>query len=414
MPNVRITNTALAGLPPDTTLRDTVTQGFEARRRKSAAVSFSLWYRSPQGASRRVTIGIWGKPWTVEQARKKAAALLLTVKGDAADPAEEKKAKRQAQTVDELCDAYIAAMRAGQIIGRGGTPKAQSTIDTDVSRIDSHIRPLLGKRILADVTTADVMEFRNKVAAGATAKKVKLEKKHATRNIRGGTGTAARTLSLLGAMLTWARKMGLRTGENPARDVEGFADRVKDRRLSEGEYADIGLMLTQLPGRTWKLTAPAIRFLALTGWRLGEVVKLRRGEVDLATGTAVLPTTKTGRSMRPIGAAARAILESLPGKSGTLYFPSEDGDDKPVVGLGAAVRKVAKKVGLTDVTAHTFRHSFATTAAELGYADSTIGALLGHARSGITQRYIHSADAVLVASANEVAETIRSKMESAL
>lgn len=411
MPADRITTTALKALPPNTTLRDTATPGFEARRRESAVVAFSFWYRVPHGASRRVTIGQWGNPWTVDQARKKAEALRQAVRADDADPAMDRRAKREAHTVNDLCDAYIAAMRAGEVLGRGGTPKAVSTIDTDVSRIDSHIRPLLGKRVLSDVTTADVLDFRNKVASGATAMKVKLEKKHATRNIRGGTGTAARTLSLLGAIFTWARKTGRRAGENPVRDVEGFADNVKDRRLSADEYAALGTTLTVLPPRTWKLTAPAIRFLALSGWRLGEVVNLRRGEVDLATGTAVLPNTKTGRSMRPIGLAARNILAGLPGERGTLYFPSEDGPEVRAVGLGSMVRKVAKKASLDDVTAHTLRHSFATTAAELGYADSTIGALLGHARTGITQRYIHAADAVLVNAADRVAEAIAARME---
>ena len=44
-----------------------------------------------------------------------------------------------------------------------------------------------------------------------------------------------------------------------------------------------------------------------------------------------------------------------------------------------------------DVTLHTFRHTFATVGAELGYADTIIGKLVGHRPRGSTtsSRYIH-------------------------
>jgi integrase len=38
---------------------------------------------------------------------------------------------------------------------------------------------------------------------------------------------------------------------------------------------------------------------------------------------------------------------------------------------------------------HTLRHSFASEAADLGYSDSTIGALMGHKGDTTTSRYIH-------------------------
>ena len=56
-----------------------------------------------------------------------------------------------------------------------------------------------------------------------------------------------------------------------------------------------------------------------------------------------------------------------------------------------------------DITPHTLRHSFASLAADLGYAEPTIAALVGHKGGTITSRYIHSADAVLLAAADAVA-----------
>ena len=57
-----------------------------------------------------------------------------------------------------------------------------------------------------------------------------------------------------------------------------------------------------------------------------------------------------------------------------------------------------------DVTPHTLRHSFASLAGDLGYSETTIAALVGHKGRSITSRYVHSADAVLLAAADAVAD----------
>jgi integrase len=57
-----------------------------------------------------------------------------------------------------------------------------------------------------------------------------------------------------------------------------------------------------------------------------------------------------------------------------------------------------------DITPHVLRHSFASLAADIGYSEPTIAALVGHAGQSITSRYVHSADAVLLAAADKVAQ----------
>jgi Phage integrase family len=56
-----------------------------------------------------------------------------------------------------------------------------------------------------------------------------------------------------------------------------------------------------------------------------------------------------------------------------------------------------------DITPHVLRHSFASLAADLGYNEPTIASLIGHKTHSITSRYVHSADAVLLAAADVVA-----------
>ena len=66
--------------------------------------------------------------------------------------------------------------------------------------------------------------------------------------------------------------------------------------------------------------------------------------------------------------------------------------------------RIAKVAGLpADITPHVLRHSYASVAADLGYGDSTIAALIGHKSRTMTGRYVHSADAVLLAAADAVA-----------
>ena len=75
--------------------------------------------------------------------------------------------------------------------------------------------------------------------------------------------------------------------------------------------------------------------------------------------------------------------------------------------------RIAKLGGLpADITPHVLRHSFASLAADLGYNEPTIASLLGHKTHSITSRYMHSADVVLLAAADAVANATMKLMDS--
>ncbi|TMK08944.1 MAG: hypothetical protein E6G71_07780 [Alphaproteobacteria bacterium] len=100
--------------------------------------------------------------------------------------------------------------------------------------------------------------------------------------------------------------------DNPVRGVERFADGQRLRRLSEDEYSAAGRAIQRATtGGVWPAAIAAARFIAVTGWRTGEVVGLRRSEIDLPRRTALLGDTKTGQSMRPLSHAACDILREL-------------------------------------------------------------------------------------------------------
>lgn len=411
-------------LPPNGEIWDAGTEGvagFGARRQRSEAIAYVVMYRTAEGRHRRYTIGRHGAPWTPETARKEAKRILGVV-ADGGDPAAEKREKRQAATVAELCDLYLEDAEAGRLLTRRGVAKKASTLTTDRSRIERHIKPLLGTKKLPTVTRADMERFMHAVAEGETAQRVKMTKKRALSNVRGGKGAASRTLGLLGAIFAFAERKRM-IAENPVRGVIRYADGKRERRLSDAEYGALGKGLAECakpaqrkdgkPGKAamWPAAIAAARFLALTGWRSGEALTLRWGMVDLARRTARLMDTKTGESLRPLSAAACDVLRAQgPGAADALVFPPSRGDGI-MTGFPGLFERIAKAGGLpADVTPHVLRHSFASLANDLGYSEATIGMLIGHKGTGSTTRgYIHLGDA-LTAAADRIAATIVRKL----
>src|SRR5580704_9213983 len=94
-------------LGPGREIWDGAVPGFGARRQVGPGVSYMLMYRTREGRQRRFTIGRHGAPWTPDTAREEAQRLLgEIVRG--VDPAAAKREAREAMTVAELCDAYLA------------------------------------------------------------------------------------------------------------------------------------------------------------------------------------------------------------------------------------------------------------------------------------------------------------------
>ena len=110
--------------------------------------------------------------------------------------------------------------------------------------------------------------------------------------------------------------------------------------------------------------------------------------------------TKTGASLRPLSHAACEVLRALP-RLGELVFPASIGADKLMRGFHKVWLRVASEgCPRVDVTPHVLRHSYASIAADLGFSELTIAALLGHRRRLSPSKYAHHADAVLLQAAD--------------
>ncbi|MHA6687701.1 tyrosine-type recombinase/integrase [Mesorhizobium sp. A556] len=378
-------------------------KGFGVYVQPSGAKTYFVDYRV-DSARRRMTIGRHGTI-TADEARKLAIETLGGIVLQKGDPLLERKTRRASLTVAELCDQYMKAAEKGLILGRRkNLPKKASTIEVDRGRIARHIKPLLGSRLVIDLARADITKFMRDVSAGKTARKDRSGVNGARVEVKGGTGTAARTTGLLGGILTYAVDEGI-IPTSPALGVKLPADGVRTRRLLPDEYKALGKALsgTEAEYDTPQAVTGAW-LLALTGCRLGEIAALRWEEVDEAGGCFRLEDSKSGPSVRPVGREAFDVLRKAQRVSGNPFVlpATRMGGLRHYNGLAGAWVRFMTRAGLEGVTPHTMRHSFASVAGDLGFADSTIAAMLGHAGGTVTSKYVHRLDSVLVAAANKV------------
>ena len=350
---------------------------------------------------RRVKIGPYG-PFTPEQARERAGEIIRAA-ADGRDPQREKTERADAITVEELCARYLEAARDGRVMTRFRLPKRASTVAIDEGRVARHIVPLIGTVSAKELKRSDVQRMADAIASGATSGVFK-GKLRGRAVVTGGAGTAARVVELLGGIFSWGQKRDLVPGPSPTRGVETMRGEPKERVLSPAEVRALGRAIRAHEAQA-PMAAAAIKLIAMTGMRRSEACRLRWREVDEDGHCLRLESTKTGRSTRPIGKPALAVLRALPQEKGAQWvFPRADGEapaemKKPMKAIFAAAGPA--------VGAQILRRTFASVAGDSGFGESTIAELLGHSRRGTSERYyVRRSDPVLIAAADKVAAQI--------
>ena len=404
-----IVDVAIPDVGKDTYLWDGELKGFAVKITKRGARVYIIQYRlhGRTGRTRRVTLGKHGTI-TTDQARKKAKRLLGEV-ASGLDPAERIAEQKRDITVGDLCDIYLTALDKGEILNRSGHPKKPSTVATDKGRIIRHIKPLLGRKRLKAIEQIDINRFMRDIAAGKTAADIKT-RKQGRAIVKGGKGTATRTVGLLSGIFTFAVEHGYRK-DNPVHGVKRFPDARNKRYLLPIEMARLGDALQKAANNGANPNAiAAIRLLCLTGCRKGEILSLKWSDVDFERKCLHLVSTKTGDKEIQIGPPALELFASIPKHEQSDYvFPGEKGGY--YVGLPKVWERIRENANLKDVRLHDLRHSFASVGAGVGLSLPIIGKMLGHSNAETTQRYAHLADDPLRQATDSVSNRIADSME---
>ena len=422
-----LTQRRLDALKPDADkdlkVWDDAIPGLYVRVKKQSGVkSFVFFYYAPgqHRVQRTINIGRYGV-YTLTAAQKKAKLLAAEV-ANGGDPAHLKaEGRREARehTAKALFAAYLEYGKAHY--------KAR-TVELYESLFRLYLSDPLGKLPVKKVRPQDVAKLHY--------------------DLRKKPTTANRVVQLVKAFFYWLAKpaQGFVIGPNPAVGIELYAETARERYLSVAEMARLGqalrvaetIGLPPAPGHRKEpsrkrernagmftsevrpanpFAVAALRFLAFTGWREQEALTLRWAEVNLATGFATLPDTKSGKSVRVLAAPARDVLAALPRVNGSPFvFPGRPAEGnqsaKPLREMQRLWSAVRVEAGLADVRLHDLRHSVASFAAGAGASTFIVGKLLGHKDTRSTERYAHLAEDVRRMIADDVGEVIRNAMAS--
>ncbi len=211
--------------------------------------------------------------------------------------------------------------------------------------------------------------------------------------------TIARKLAALKAFYRYLRSTGLITGD-PLEHFEAPHIRKEPPRvLSEEQISDLfhQVDVSQPAGRR---DLAMLHVLYATGMRVSELVSLDVDDVQLAQAQVVCPGQR-GRSKRertlPLSQSAveamRRYLDEIRPQMAARHpdeqalFLNHHGERLTRQGFWLIIKGYARQAGITDITPHRLRHSFAVLMLREGMELRSVQELLGHAHISTTQVY---------------------------
>ena len=349
------------------------------------------WVQRITIRGKRCELGL-GSPPAVSLAT--ARTLALENRGAAMlgrDPIQEKRDARSGLTFEAAVNEYLTA-KLDEFQNDKHKKQWRSTLDT-------YANPVLGPKMVADITLQDVLRVLEPLWSDKTE-------------------TASRLRGRIEAVLSWATVAGHRQGDNPARWKGNLSEMLaKPNKVAKADnqpalaLGDVSRWWSDLALRDG-IAARALEFLTLTAARSGEVRGMTWDELDFAgrdktdktdkapAATLATPATwtipasrmKAGRVHRvPLTPAAVALLASLPRMDGSPYvFPAARGGMLSDMALSAVMRRMqeaeakAGRAGFLDTenkrpaVPHGLRSTFRQWAAEQGYPRDMAEIALAH------------------------------------
>jgi len=203
------------------------------------------------------------------------------------------------------------------------------------------------------------------------------------RSAEASKATANRSLAVLKKVFNLGIRWDLTT-LNPVKKVDFFkVPRGRIRFLSRQEQE---ALLRACNGHLLDVVTVALR----TGMRRGELLGVRKKDVDFSGNFIYLEKTKSGAHRQiPILSEVRAILTRLAFgvEEEALLFRNRTGE--PLRDLRTPFKRALSLAGIKGFRFHDLRHTFASDMVMAGVDIFTVSKLLGHASVQTTMIYAH-------------------------
>uniref|UniRef100_UPI0040475DD2 tyrosine-type recombinase/integrase n=1 Tax=Orrella sp. TaxID=1921583 RepID=UPI0040475DD2 len=292
------------------------------------------------------------------------------------------------KTFQECAEAYIEAHAADYTNDKHRKQWA--------STLKVYAYPIIGKRLVADLSMRDVLDVMNQPS---DAEKPKSETLWKTKTV-----TAKRLLDRVKTVIDYAIVNEYRSGLNPA-VWQGYLDTqlAAPNKVATVKhhpalpYALMGDFMPKLRAND-SISAKALQFLILTAVRSGSVRAAEWSEIDFVNKLWIIPAahTKTKQEHRvPLPSQAIELLNSLPRLANIPnVFPSPRGGALSDMALSQITRGMKERSELTvDVVPHGFRSTFRDWAAECtAYPDEIRKAASGHTVGDAVQQAYQRTD----------------------
>jgi integrase len=317
---------------------------------KNGAKSWLFRYRAPGGKIREMGLGS-SSVVSLADARKRAEAAQRQ-RSDGHDPIEVKR-QRDAQLRLDAAKGVTFRWCAEQFIetNASGWQNEKHAAQWS-STLEAYAYPVFGTVAVASVDTALVTRCLEPI--GSTKSE-----------------TASRVRQRVERVLSWATVRGYRVGANPAA-WRGHLDQIlpKPSKVRSVQHHR-ALPIDGVPGLMGELaereggSALALRFLALTATRTGEVIGAKWPEIDLTAKLWTIPADrmKAGKEHRiPLSREAIDILREAQKLkiNDVIFFGQKPG--RPLSNMAFAA--LLKRMKRTDFVPHGLRSTFRTWAAE--------------------------------------------------
>ncbi|MCW2960750.1 MAG: int [Thermoleophilia bacterium] len=271
-------------------------------------------------------------------------------------------------------------------VGRTGRGFRETTRDDYRAALRLHIKPFFGRMRLTEIQPRDIKAFAFHLAGSGLSE-----------------ASVRRYMGPLKALLATAFEDGL-IRVNPATNVRTAVPRTHDdREHAKALSAEQLQRLIAAVDEEWR---PLIEFMATTGLRIGEVVALRWGDVDLDRGVFRVqrafykgnidePKSRFGKRRIPLSPKLAAMLRDrdaqLQPSPKDPVFQTLDGTMMDPANIRSRImRPAAARAGLAWATPHTLRHTFASRCFRQGCNVKQVQALLGHHSPSFTlETYVH-------------------------